>query len=217
MRFSIAFSALALAFSPAHAAPPSPVTLTRYNSLWNDSPFTTKPVIEGPVVLNPFEDYALGGVTPLDGGDYLVTLLNKKKPEERVSIPGNTLGFKVIEVHKGTKGPLSTTVMISNGVKSGLVGFDEKLLVLKAPVAAKPQPGQPGQAPNGQPLQPGQTANNGQPVPTPQIQPPNSVSPTTGVRPGMPNTPGIPNGQSTTGGGRPPRPRVVPVPPTTTR
>ncbi len=201
-------AALILATSLAHAAPPSPVSPGRYSTLWKDSPFTTKPIIEGPIDVNPFEDYALGGVTPVDGGDYLVTLFNKKKPEERIRIPGNTLGLKVKEVHPGSK-PLSTTVMITNGVKSGLVSFDDKLLAIKAPVAAKQQPGQPGQ-PNGQPVQPGQV-NNGQPVPQPQIQPPNLNNPNAGARPGLPGAPGSTNGQ---GGGntRPPRPKVVAVP-----
>lgn len=199
-------AALILATSLAHAAPPSPVGPSRYAGLWNNSPFTTKPLVEGPIDVNPFEDYALGGVTPLDGGDYLVTLFNKKKPEERIRIPGNTLGLKVKEVHPGTR-PLSTTVMITNGVKSGLVSFDDKLLAIKAPVAAKQQPGQP----NGQPQQPVQ-ANNGQPVPQPQIQPPNLNNPNAGARSGLPSAPGSTN---TTGGGKPPRPRVVAVPPPT--
>ena len=202
MRLSKFILALAFSATVAQAAPPSPVAPSRYSTLWNDSPFTTKPIVEGPVAINPFEDYALGGVTPLDGGAYMVTLLNKKKPEERISIPGNTLGFKLVEVRKGTKGPLSTTAMISNGVKTGLITFDEKLLVIKAPPAAKQQPGQPN--PNGQP---GQPNPNGQPQPVaqPQIQPPmiqpggNTINPNAG------------------GGNRPPRPRVVPVPPTTTR
>lgn len=187
---------LIFATALAQAAPPSAPSPGRYTPLWNDSPFTTKPI--GPIenVVNPFEDYALGGVTPLDGGTYLVTLLNKKKPEERVSIPGNSMGFKVLEVRQGTKGPLSTAVMISNGVKTGLVSFDEKLLIIKAPVAAKQQPGQPN--PNGQPGMPNPNGQP-QPVPQPQIQPPNN-----------PNNPNI----QAPGGNRPPRPRVVPVPPT---
>jgi hypothetical protein len=208
MRPSKFIAALILATSFAHAAPPNPVALGRYAGLWNNSPFTTKPIVEGPIDVNPFEDYALGGVTPVDGGDYLVTLFNKKKPEERIRIPGNTLGLKVKEVHPGTK-PLSTTVMITNGVKSGLVGFDDKLLAIKAPVAAKQQPGQP----NGQPVQPGQ-ANNGQPVPQPQIQPPNLNNPNAGARPGLPVAPGSTNGQNGVNT-RPSRPRVVPVPPPT--
>lgn len=197
----------------AMAAAPTPVMPGRYARLWNDSPFTTKPIIEGPIVVNPFEDYALGGVTPLEGA-YLVTLFNKKKPEERVSIPGNTLGFKVVEVHPGTKGPLSTTVVISNGNKTGVVGFDEKLLVVKTPPPAKTQPGQPGQP--GQPWQhgqqggqPGQPQLNANPNGQPQIQPP---VPQPQPQPQPSNNSGM-SGQG--GSGRSGRPRVVPVPPTT--
>ncbi|OYV03709.1 MAG: hypothetical protein CFE26_20735 [Verrucomicrobiales bacterium VVV1] len=190
----------------AMAAAPTPVMPNRYGRLWNDSPFTTKPIVVAPITVNPFEDYALGGVTPLEG-TYLVTLFNKKKPEERVSIPGNTLGFKVVEVHPGKEGPLSTSVTISNGSRTGTVGFDEKLLVVKVAVPPKQggphgvmpgqlQQNQQNQNPNGQPqIQP--------PVPQPQVQQPS----------------GSPNGQNQGNDGRgvssrPPRPRVGPVPPT---
>lgn len=207
----------------AMAAAPTPVTPNRYSRLWNDSPFTTKPIIVAPPTINPFEDYALGGVTPLDG-TYLVTLFNKKKPEERVSIPGNTLGFKVVEVRPGKEGPLSTSVVISNGSRTGTVGFDEKLLVVKAPPANKQQPGRPGMpVMPGQPVQPGQPPNplqgrgdqNGQvqqnpnPIPQPQVPVP-VPQPQSAI-----GTTGQSHGGDNRGSGfnRPPRPRVVPVPP----
>lgn len=191
---------LTLLAQVALSAPPATPSPSRYSTLSTDSPFTTKPVVVGIEAPNPLEDYALGGITPLAGGNYMVTLLYKKKPDERIYIPGNKEGFKLLEVRPGTKGPLSTTAMISNGTKTGLVSFDDKLLVIKANVA-KPQPGQPGQPgqpnPNGQPMLNGQPVLNGQP----QIQPPN------------PNAQ-IQGGNNGGGGNRPPRPRVVPVPPT---
>lgn len=186
---------------PLLAEPPSLPSLGRYNALWSDSPFTIKPIVIE-TMTDPFEDYALGGVTPLAGGAYLVTLLNKKKPEERIAIPGNTLGLKLVEVHAGTKGPLSTAVMITNGIKSGLVTFDDKLLVLKAPVVAKQQPVQANPIYAG-----GNQANGG-------IQPP--IQPNlNGQVPVVPQPPTQPNanGQNL-GGNRPPRPRTVPIIPT---
>jgi hypothetical protein len=195
----------------ASAAAPTPVMPNRYNRLVDNSPFTTKPPPPaGPVTINPFEDYALGGVTPLEG-TYLVTLFNKKKPEERVSIPGNTLGFKVVEVHPGKEGPLSTSVTISNGSRTGTVGFDEKLLVVKAPPANKQpngQPGQPGRTP-GMPGQPQPQPQNPNPTPQPQIPVPVPQPQPTG------GSSGQSQGNDGRGGfNRPPRPRVVPVPPT---
>ncbi len=192
------------------AAAPTPIMPNRYGRLWNDSPFTTKPPPPaGPITINPFEDYALGGVTPLEG-TYLVTLFNKKKPEERVSIPGNTLGFKVVEVHPGKEGPLSTSVTISNGSRTGTVGFDEKLLVVKAPPVNKQPngPGQPGRTAGMPPGMPGQPQQNPNPTPQPQIPVPVAQPQPAG---------GSSQSQGNDGRGgsnRPPRPRVVPVPPT---
>ena len=199
----------------AMAAAPAPVMPNRYSRLVDNSPFTTKPIVVAPITVNPFEDYALGGVTPLEG-TYLVTLFNKKKPEERVSIPGNTLGFKVVEVHPGKEGPLSTSVTISNGSRTGTVGFDEKLLVVKAPPANKQPNGQPGQ-----PGQPGRTAGVPAVLPgQPQQQNPNPTpQPQIPVPVAQPQPAGGSSGQSQGNDGRggfnrPPRPRVVPVPPT---
>jgi len=193
----------------------------RYTKLWTDSPFTTKPVTEGPTILNPFDDYALSTVAPTPDGGYYVVLLNKKKPDERVTIQPsypNAQGFKVTEVRRGRTGLLSTTVVLSDGVKSGTVGFDEKLLALKpAPTAKQGQPGQPGQPPNGQPINPGQpvVATNNVPPGVPPINPNPVQIPS--QPPGGGNNFGRGNGgngSSTSGnpngGGRMPRPRVVP-------
>jgi len=177
----------------ASAEVPQKVPLTRYIQLWSDSLFTRKPVIEGPVETTPLDDYALGGVSPVDGG-YFVILLNRKKPDDKIVIqPGQTSEFRVMEVRPGDTGPLSTTVLIgAAGGKSKLLSFDEKLLTLKAaPSGKSPQaPGTQAQAGN-QP--PGQS----QPIAPPQPQ--------AGNRPG-------PNGQGSgqTPGARPPRPRVIP-------
>lgn len=182
---------LALA-TVASADVPQKVPLTRYIQLWSDSPFTRKPPPEQVVETTPLDDYALGGVSPVDGG-YFVILLNRKKPEEKVIIqPGQPSEFRVMEVRSGDTGPLSTTVLVGAGGKSKLLSFDEKLLTLKAAPTGK-QPQTPG----------GQTPQAGnQPPGQPQaIAPPQQQA---GNRPGQ-NGQGA--GQTTN---RPPRPRVIP-------
>lgn len=150
--------------------------LTKYRPLWDNSPFTTKPV--GPGVIeeeNPLEDYALGGVSPIVGG-YRVTLLNKKTPEERIIVNSDrpSGGYKILSVIRKSGDPLGTVVNMSIGSKTGTVSFDEKLLTLAPPPApAKPQaapgaPPQPGQPQQPQ-LQPGQTPPR---QPRPRVVPP---------------------------------------------
>lgn len=185
------FFPLALAVV-ASADVPQKVALTRYIQLWSDSPFTRKPIVEPEKESTPLDDYALGGVSPVEGG-YFVILLNRKKPDEKVIIqPGQPSEFRVMEVRPGDTGPLSTTVLVGAGSKSKLLNFDEKLLTLKGPPAGgKPQiAGQAGTPQGNQP--PGQS----QPIAPPQQQ--------AGNRPGQN---GQSSGQPAT---RPPRPRVIP-------
>lgn len=158
---------------------------TKYRTLWENSPFTSKPppIPDGPVA-NPLEDYALGGVSPTTSG-YRVTLLNKKKPEERITVDSDSTksGFKILEVTRKAGDPLGTIVRMSSGALTGTVSFDDKLLTLAPPPApAKTQPAaQPGQPPiptaNNQPGIPQrQPRPRVVPPPTPQAQP-QQVSP----------------------------------------
>ncbi|NQW99421.1 hypothetical protein HQ447_02090 [bacterium] len=163
---------------------PKKAPISRYNGLWTNSPFTSKPPPVGPgEVANPLDDYALIGVSPIGGSGHRVTLINKKKPEERITVDSDKPvkdGFKVLEVIRKAGDPLGTTVRMNSGSMTGTVAFDTKLLTLvSAPKAAPPQPGQPPQA--------------GQPV----LPPP-------GTPPAQPGQPGQPLRQ--------PRPRVVPPP-----
>jgi len=156
------------------AAPPRPVPTTRYTRLWTDSPFTTKPPPqESAPEVNPLEDYALGGVSPMTGG-YRVTLLNRKNPEERIVLPDNQ-DYKILSVQYSVGDPLGTTVRVSTGSKTGTVSFDKTLLTLKAAPAAQPPP-QPGQQmPPGMPGQvpPPNTGGTDQPrAPRPRVVPP---------------------------------------------
>ena len=170
-RFLLLFLALS---GWALADLPKKPPISRYTGLWTNSPFTSKPppVEAGPAV-NPLEDYTLAGVSPIGGG-YRVTLLNKKKPEERVTVDTDNpkSNFKILEVIRKAGEPLGTVVRLSSGSVTGTVGFDEKLLVLAAAPAAKPAPraglGAPPM-PGGQPLQPGQQPQR---QPRPRVVPP---------------------------------------------
>ncbi len=160
---------------------PKKAPLTKYYNLHANSPFTSKPpqVDPGPA-FNPLEDYALNGVSPVSGG-YVVTLLNKKKPDERIIVKSDEVkpkhGFKILEVKRVPGDPLGTTVRLSSGSSIGTVAFDEKLLTLAAAPATKVNP----QAhPAVQPPQPNQPP---QPSPTPIRQPRPRVVP-----PGTPTT-----------------------------
>ncbi len=162
---------LGLAGAAAADVPKKP-TLNSYNKLWTDSPFTSKPPPpEAGPVANPLDDYALIGVSPIGGNDYRVTLINKKKPDERIMVdsgPGRE-GFRVLGVIRKPGNPLGTIVQMASGALTGTVAFDEKLLALVAPPAAKPQ-----QVP-GQPPIPGQLMPPGQPQPRavrPRVVPP---------------------------------------------
>jgi hypothetical protein len=165
---------------------PRKAPLTRYTRLWTDSPFTSKPPPPetGPVV-NPLEDYALAGVSPITGG-YRVTLLNKKKPDERIIVDsGKTVeGFKILGVTRKPGTPLETVVSMSSGSITGTVSFDKALLTLKAPPAPKAQPS--NLPPGVQPPQP-----NGQTVirqPRPRVVPPPPQATPQTARP-QPTTP----------------------------
>ena len=140
------------------SAPKKPVQ-NKYAALWVSSPFTTPapppPIVEAPKV-DPLADWSLGGVTKFPEG-YFVILLNKKKPEEKVTIqPGMQSEFKVLEVVDGGMDYTATTVKLQHGSSQGVVSFDKKLLVVKAAPAAqaaKPQVGVP-QFPNNNPQAP---------------------------------------------------------------
>jgi hypothetical protein len=173
-----------LAFSDV---PRKPV-LSTYSKLWTDSPFTTKPPppTAGPEG-NPLDDYALLGISPIGGGKYRVTLINKKKPDERKMVYSDSADseFKILGVTKKAGDPMGTVVNMSVGSKTGTVSFDEKLLTIAPVAAAKPMPVQPGQpqpVPQPQPGDPRQ--------PRPRVVPPPTIQP-----PGQPQVPQVQPGQ----------------------
>lgn len=196
---SLAFLLVPAAFAGAPQKKPD----TAYSHLSSNSPFTSKPpppvkVDEAP----PLEDWALGGVSEVEGG-YMVTLFHKKNAGEMQIIrpsgtlkkakdemewvnPGAAGSYKVERVEYGKDSWKDTVVYLNSGGRSDKVAFDEKLLAPAAAAAAPNQPRQPGQ-----PVIPGQP-----PQPIPQ-----------NIQPGV-ITPG-------SSGNRPPRQRVVLPPPST--
>ena len=149
---------------------PRKAPITKYTGLWTDSPFTSKPPPpeQGPEV-NPLEDYALAGVSPISSG-YRVTLLNRKNPQERLIVDSDkpSGGLKIIAVDRKPGDPLGTVVRMSSGSVTGTVAFDQAMLTLAPPAAPTNPP--PGVQPQpGQPPQPGQQPQR---QPRPRVVPP---------------------------------------------
>ncbi len=156
------------------AGVPKKVPFTQYARLWTDSPFTSKPLVNaGDFMKSPLDDYSLCGVTQVAGG-YSVTLLDKKKPDERMRIePGSSPDYRVVDVIRKDGFPLATTVRISYRGMEKVLEFDEKLLALKA--APQPQhqihpSGMPGRPPL--PVPQMGNGNPTAPAPRPVVVPP---------------------------------------------
>lgn len=185
MKSSISIlSCLVLLTGWAVAQTPKKAPLSKYTTLWTNSPFTSKPPPpEAGPESNPMDDYALAGVSPISGG-YRVTLINKKTPDQRITVDTDNpkSQFKVVSVSRKPGDPMGTTVTLTNGNLKGTVSYDDKLLTLvAAPKVAAPPPGLqvPGQpqAPPGQP-QP-------QRQPRPRVVPPPPAQPAQQAQPGQ--------------------------------
>lgn len=157
---------------------PQKTPLNRYSKLWTDSPFTSKPPPpEAGPLNNPLDDYSLIGISPIGANNYRVTLINKKQPDERITVDsGGNSDFKILGVTRKQGDPLGTTVKMSYKSMLGTVSFDEKLLTITPPPAAAPKapavqvPGQPPQ------VQPGQIQPQRQPRPR-VVPPPQPTQP----------------------------------------
>jgi hypothetical protein len=164
---------LCLLAGVAAADLPKKAPISRYTPLWTNSPFTSKPPppAAGPEN-NPLDDYSLIGISPINDNGYRVTLINKKKPEERITVDSGSTktGFKILSVTRKAGDPLGTVVNMMSGSMKGSVSFDQKLLTLAAAPAAKAVPPVPGQPPQ-PPAQAGQVP---QPMrqPRPRVVPP---------------------------------------------
>jgi hypothetical protein len=124
--------------------------LNTYSSLWTNSPFTSKPptIVDGPIE-DPLKDYVLLGVSPIGAGNYRVTMINKKTPDERIMIfsDDKNSDFKILGVTRKPGDPLGTVVKLSSGTTTGTVSYEEKLLTIAPPVQAKPPVPVPGKPP----------------------------------------------------------------------
>lgn len=163
LRAVLILSVLAAGIGHLAGAVPSRPPETRYTKLHQDSPFTSKPIPTGPAeIANPLEDYALGGISRLDGG-YYVILFNKKKAGEKIVIrPGaDNNQFQVQEVKWSDKSWKETEVVLRSGARTGTVTFEDKFLQVKAAAPAaqkKPAPQKkatPTPQPNNRQGQPG--------------------------------------------------------------
>lgn len=129
---------------------PRKAPLGKYAGLWNNSPFTSRPVVQPREVVpeeNPLDDYALTGVSPVADG-FRVTLINRNDPSERIVVDSSRTtsnhDFKILNINRSAGRPLSTTVELTDGNHTSTIGFEEELLTLKSPPAApQQQPNQP--------------------------------------------------------------------------
>jgi len=170
----LSFSAFLLIGAASADVPKKPSNAS-YAHLWNNSPFTSKPPPPPPgEQVGAFDDWALAGVSEVEGG-YMVTLQHKKNAGEVQTIrpsgtmkhfpdrmeelpPGASGSFKVDRVEFGKTSWMDTVVHLSAGGRSGSVKFDEKTMTPKAGAAPQQKPGQ----------QPGQQQPQAQP--NPQLQ-----------------------------------------------
>lgn len=136
----LVLSALVISATTALARPPKKPRYSDYSKLVTNSPFTIKQVtIRGPVQVSPLErDWMLGGISP-SGDGYSVTLINKKNRKDRVRfIPGFSSGaFKLLEVKQSSKSYKDSRVLVSKDGQKGWIGYDEKLIKVRASSVAK--------------------------------------------------------------------------------
>ncbi|MDA8876154.1 hypothetical protein N9H94_01850 [Akkermansiaceae bacterium] len=156
----------------AHAQePPQTFIVSRYNDLWQNSPFTDPPVVIPPGEKNDLEDWVLVGLRKGADGTH-ITLVNKKDSKQRVQVPGGRSDlakeFRILEVNPDPSGSVSkTVVMVQKGEHRGPVTFDRKYLTIRK------APAQRGKAPN--------PASKGK---TPAKTPPSLPGGTGAVKPG---------------------------------
>lgn len=159
---------------------PKKTPLHTYARLWSPSPFTIPPAAPGgPVAVNPFEDWSLGGVSQLADG-YMITLFNTKKAGEsmvitpkkvtrylgdkiEVLLPSDPAALSVAKVERGKNSWKETVVTLSSAGRTGIVKFNEKDLLPKSGAVVPPGGNRQGQVPGAPPGVPG--ANGAQPVP----------------------------------------------------
>jgi hypothetical protein len=116
---------------------PKKAPLEKYSSLWNQSPFTAKPVpVEEISHENPLLNYFLLGISPIGSG-YRVTLMEKNDSNKRLYVYSDDekAPFKIVNVYREPGNPRGTMVEMSAGGASVMMTFREEALVLMTPAA----------------------------------------------------------------------------------
>lgn len=119
---------------------PKKAPLARYTELRTNSPFTSKPAEKVPArAQDLLADYSLIGVAPLANDGFRVTLIDRKKPEERTTVFSDRPNdlFEIIDVTPKSGDPLATVVRMRMGDSIGTVGFDSKLLMVAPKITLK--------------------------------------------------------------------------------
>lgn len=120
-----------------------------FKALWENSPFTTKPIQELEKESNALEDWVLAGVSVNPRGGHTVTIINKKDRSDRKRIhsteqhtQSSAKGFKILEVDQKGLDYKETRVKLSSGQNTGWVTYDENLIKVKPAVtpSVKPNP-----------------------------------------------------------------------------
>ncbi|HEX5789861.1 MAG TPA: hypothetical protein VFY13_01855 [Luteolibacter sp.] len=193
----------------ARADVPAEPNADKYRSLWENSPFTPKPVTTGPTQVNILSNYVLLGVSPIPEG-YRVTLKNKRQPNDPPIVvkshrPVN--GFSIEEVIFNKNERFGTVVRMAVGASVGTVGFDREFLkTLRPPAAAPAQANQqPPAVQHG--AAPVEGGGNAAPPNRPSrmrvVPPPGAGQGTAPAAQGaMPTPPAPPHGQGTDGRSR---------------
>ena len=125
---------------PAGAAAPRKVPLATYSTLWTQSPFTVKPVIEQTdrEEVNPFEDWALGGVSGASGNKIVILFHRKEANKQMIVDSGDpSAEFKIVEIKQDPDDYKKTEVVISGSGKTGTVTYDDKLLATRTAAKGK--------------------------------------------------------------------------------
>ena len=121
------------------AKPPQKPNIRQFADLIARSPFTIKPAPDRPDPVTPLErDWMLGSIRP-SGNGWSVTLINKKNRKDRIRIiPGFSSGeFQLLEVKQDPRSYKNSKVKVRKGSLTAWIGYDEKLVKVKPPVAAK--------------------------------------------------------------------------------
>lgn len=123
--FTILFTFALAGLTFAHL--PRKASISSYKILWENSPFTAKPLpTPKDPAPNPLDQYALAGVTPIQSNGYRVILIDKNQLDKSITVDtgGAPSDFKILGITRKAGDPLGTTVKMSFQSKVGTVSYD---------------------------------------------------------------------------------------------